>query len=112
VIYENLDQPGWVVKEFHKGRMSPLQARNEFQNLEKGRAIHADNVVKAQAPANPRQGWIVKEQVVPDTPMQADYAALPQLEQDFINGGVQDVGGNIMFGHTVDNFTPRWILIE
>ena len=51
VVYENLDQPGWVVKEFHQGGTSPLQARNEFQNLEKARAILPDNVVKAQAPS-------------------------------------------------------------
>ena len=65
VVYENLDQPGWVVKEFHKGGTSPLQARNEFQNLEKARAIRPNNVVKAQAPADPRQGFLVKEQVLP-----------------------------------------------
>jgi hypothetical protein len=46
VVYENLDQPGTVVKEFHKGGTSPLQSRNEFQNLERARAIHPDNVVK------------------------------------------------------------------
>ena len=114
VVYENLDQPGTVVKEFNKRGTSPLQARNEFQNLEKARAIpgRADNVVKAQAPADPRQGWIVKEQVIPDTATPADRAALRQIEQDFINGGVQDVGGNLMFGHTADNPTPRWMLIE
>jgi hypothetical protein len=52
VVYENLDRPGWVVKEFHKGGTSPLQARNEFQNLERARAIpgRTDNVVEAQAP--------------------------------------------------------------
>jgi len=112
VVYENLDQPGTVVKEFHQGSTSPLQARNEFQNLETARAIHPDNVVKAQAPADPRQGWIVKEQVIPDTPMPADRVALRQIEQDFVNGGVQDVGGNLMFGHTSDDLTPRWLLIE
>jgi hypothetical protein len=47
VVYENLDRPGWVVKEFHKGGTSPLQARNEFQNLERAPAIRPDNVVKA-----------------------------------------------------------------
>ena len=112
VVYENLDQPGWVVKEFHQGGTSPLQARNEFQNLEKARAILPDNVVKAQAPADPRQGFLVKEQVISDTPTPADRAALRQIEQDFINGGIQDVGGNLMFGHTADNPTPRWMLIE
>ena len=65
VVYENLDQPGWVVKEYHQGGTSPLQARNEFQNLERARAIRPDNVVKAQAPADPRQGFLVKEQVLP-----------------------------------------------
>jgi hypothetical protein len=112
VVYENLDQPGWVVKEFHRGGSSPVQARNEFQNLEKARAILPDNVVKAQAPIDPRQGFLVKEQVISDIPTPADRAALKQLEQDFIDGGVQDVGGNLMFGHTADDPTPRWLLIE
>jgi hypothetical protein len=44
----NLDQPGWVVKVFHAGGTSPFQARNEFANLEKARAICPDNVVKSQ----------------------------------------------------------------
>jgi hypothetical protein len=112
VVYENLDQPGTVVKVFHKGGTSPLQARNEFQNLEKARAILPDNVVKAQAPIDPRQGFLVKEQVISDIPTPADRAALRQIEQDFINGGVQNVGGNLMFGHTADNPAPRWMLIE
>jgi hypothetical protein len=47
VVYEDLDQPGWVVKEFHPGGTSPLQAMNEFQNLERARAIRPDNVIKA-----------------------------------------------------------------
>jgi hypothetical protein len=111
-IYDNLDQPGWVVKVFHKGGTSVLQARNEFQNLEKARAIHPDHVVKAQAPADPRQGWIVKELVIADIPTTADLGAGRQIEQDFINAGIQDVGGNLMFGHTGDNPTPRWILVE
>ena len=69
VVYENLDRAGWVVKVFHQGVTSPLQARNEFVNLETARAIRPDNVVKAQAPVDPRQGWIVKEEIYPsDTP--------------------------------------------
>jgi hypothetical protein len=114
VVYENLDQPGCVVKEFHKGRTSPMQALNEFQNLEKARAIPglADNVVKAQAPADPRQGFLIKEKVTADKPTPADLVAGQQIEQDFVNGGVQEVGGILMFGHTVDNPTPRWLLIE
>ncbi|MGH9439891.1 MAG: hypothetical protein ACRD22_18935, partial [Terriglobia bacterium] len=52
--------PGWVVKEFHQGLTSPLQARNEFANLAKARAIRPDNVVQAQAPADPRQGNRIK----------------------------------------------------
>jgi hypothetical protein len=64
VVYEDLDQPGWVVKEFHPGGTSPYQSGNEFQNLERARAIRPDNVVKAQAPSHPRQGFLVKEQVL------------------------------------------------
>jgi hypothetical protein len=112
VVYGKLDRPGWVVKEFYQGATSPFQARNEFANLAKARAIHPDNVVKAQAPADPRQGWIVKEQVIRDKPMPADVAAGQQIKQDFVNGGVQDVGSNLRFGHTADNPTPRWILLE
>ncbi len=111
VVYENLDQPGTVVKEFNKGVTSPFQARNEFQNLGKARAIHPDNVVKAQAPADPRQGWIVKEQVTRDIPP-ADLTERTRILQDFDNAGVQDARGNLIFGHTADNSTPRWILIE
>jgi hypothetical protein len=112
VVYENLDQPDWVVKVFHPGHTSPLQAGNEFANLEKARAIRPDNVVKAQAPADPRQGWIVKERMIRDMPMPSDLAVGKQVEQDFIDGGVQDVAGNLFFGHTGDNPTPRWLLIE
>ena len=112
VVYEDLDQAGWVVKEFHPGGTSPFQAGNEFQNLERARAIRPDNVVNAKAPADPRQGFLVKEQVISEIPTPADGATLRQIEQDFIDGGIQDVGGNLMFGHTTDDPTPRWMLIE
>jgi hypothetical protein len=112
VVSENLDQPGWVVKEFHQGGTSPLQARNEFQHLEKARAILPHKVVKAQVPVDPRQGFLVIEQVTPDHPTPTDVVAGRRIEQTFVNGGVQDVGGNLMFGHTTDNPTPRWMLIE
>jgi hypothetical protein len=112
VVYENLDQPGWVVKVFQKGGASPFQAQNEFDNLEMARAILPDNVVKAQAPTDPRQGWIVKELVTADSATPAERATLMQVERDFISAGVQDVGGNLVFGHTADNPSRRWILIE
>jgi hypothetical protein len=112
VVYENLDQPGWVVKVYHMGGTSPFQARNEFQNLEKARAIRPDNVVRAQAPADPQQGWLVKDRVIPDKPTPADLADGMNVENDFINGGIQDVGGNLIFGHTASNPNPRWLLIE
>lgn len=112
VVYENLDEPGWVVKEFHAGGTSPLQAGNEYANLQKARAVRPDNVVKALAPADPRQGWIVKEEVIADASTPADRAAYKQVEQDLVNAGVQDVGSNLLFGHTADNSTPRWILLE
>ena len=51
VIYDNLDEPDWVVKEFHAGITSPFQARNEYQNLAKARAIRPDNVVLARRPS-------------------------------------------------------------
>jgi hypothetical protein len=110
VVYENLDQPGWVVKVFHAGGTSPLQARNEFQNLEKARAIRPDNVVKAQAPANPRQGWLIKEQVFPTT-SPPDKAQRTQVEGDFLPQ-LPDAVGNLMWGVTASNPTPRWLLIE
>ena len=111
VAYENLDQPGVVVKEFHKGGTSPLQAGNEFQNLETARAIpgRADNVVKAQAPADPRQGFLVKERVIPSN-APPDAAPRAAVLQDFQN--IPDAGSNLMWGSTADNPTPRWILIE
>lgn len=112
IVYVNLDQPGWVVKEFYPGGTSPLQARNEFANLQKARTILPDNVVKVQPPADPRQGFLVKEEVIRDAPTPVEQAALRKIEQDFVNGGVQDAGGNCMFGHTVNNPTPRWMLIE
>jgi hypothetical protein len=109
VVYENLDEPGWVVKEFHKGGTSPVQARNEFQNLEKARAIRPDNVIKAQVPADPRQGFLVKEEVFRSSTA-PDMAQRAQLLRDFQN--IPDAGTNLMWGTTVDNSTPRWILIE
>ena len=112
IVYENLDQPGWVVKMFYPRATSPLQAGNEYANLQKARAIRPDHVVKAQPPADPRQGWIVKEEVIRDIPSLADRTAFNQVEQELINGGVQDVGSNLWFGHTVDNPFPRWILLE
>ncbi len=110
VVYENLDQPGWVVKEYHQGGASPFQARNEFQNLERARAIRPDNVVKAQAPADPRQGFLVKEQVLP-TAVPEDLAQKARVLQDFLPH-IPDAGGNLMWGTTVDNPAPRWLLIE
>lgn len=110
VIYKNLDQAGWVVKVFHPGRNSPLQARNEFINLEKARAIRPDNTVKVQAPADPRQGWLVKEEVL-TTNVPEDLVEKAAVLQDFLLQ-IPDAGSNLMWGTTVDNPTPRWILIE
>jgi hypothetical protein len=112
VVYENLDQPGWVVKVFHPGGTSLFQARNEFENLEKARAIRPDNVVQAQAPADPQQGWLAKERVIRETPTPADLAEGMNVEHALINGGIQDIGGNLIFGWTTTNSTPRWLLIE
>jgi hypothetical protein len=110
VVYENLDQPGWVVNEFHPGGTSPHQARNEFQNLEKARAIRPNNVVNAEAPVAPRQSFLVKEKVLPsDVP--PDLAEKAKVLQDLLPL-IPDAGGNLMWGTTVDNPTPRWLLIE
>jgi hypothetical protein len=109
VVYENLDQPGWVVKVYHKGGTSSFQARNEFRNLEKARFIRRDHVIKAQSPSDPRQGFLVKEQVIPSS-HQPDLAERAQLLHDFQN--IPDAASNLMWGITVDNPTPRWILIE
>jgi hypothetical protein len=98
-----------VVKEFHKGGTSPLQARNEFQNLENARAIRPDNVVKAQAPADPRQGFLAKEKVLP-TDVPQDLAQRNQVLRDFQN--IRDADSNLMWGTTEGNTTPRWLLIE
>ena len=109
VVYEDLDQPGWVVKEFHPGGTSPYQSVNEFQNPERARAIRPDNVVKAQAPADPRQGFLVKEQVLP-TDVPEDLAQKARVLQDFLPQ-VPDAGGNLMWGTTVDITPARKILM-
>jgi hypothetical protein len=109
VVYENADQPGWVVKEFHQGRSSPFQARNEFDNLEKALAVRPDNVVAAQPPADPRQGWLVKEQVYPSSTL-PDLAQRADVLRDFQN--IPDAASNLTWGTTAGNPTPRWILIE
>jgi hypothetical protein len=109
VVYENLDEPGWVVKVFHQGSASPFQAGNEFANLEKARALRPDNVVKTRAPADPRQGFLVKEEITPSATPQ-DMAQRIQLEQDLQN--IPDAHGNLMWGTTPGNSTPRWILFE
>lgn len=109
IVYENLDQPGWAVKVFHMSRTSPLQARNEFQNLEKARAIHPNNVVKAQTPADPRQGWLVKEEVI-STNVPEDWVQKTRIILDF--QPIPDSEHNLMWGITADNPTPRWLLIE
>jgi len=111
-VYENLDEANSVVKEFTPGRTSPLQARNEFDNLEKARSVRPNNVVKARRPADPRQGWLVKELVIEDVPGEADLAERDAILKAFDDAGVQDARSNIRFGHTADNATPRWILIE
>jgi hypothetical protein len=109
IVYENLDQPGWVVKEFHQGGSSPFQARNEFQNLEKARAIRPDNVVKAQTPVDARQGFLVKERVIPSTTA-PDMVQRAQVLRDFRQ--IPDAGSNLIWGATADNLNPRWFLIE
>jgi hypothetical protein len=109
-VYENLDEPGWVVKEFYKGGGSPFQARNEFRNLVKACALRPDNVVKVQAPADPRQRFLVKERVLP-TDLPEDLAQKAQVLQDFLPQ-IPDAGGNVIWGTTAENPTPRWILIE
>jgi hypothetical protein len=111
VVYENLDEPGWVVKEFHTGGTSPRQALNEFENLARARAVRPENVVQALPPVSARQGFLVKELVSRDTPP-ADRAELASILQDFDNAGVQDAASNMIFGHTAGSLTPRWILIE
>jgi hypothetical protein len=111
VVFDNLDEPGMVVKVFHKGATSPLQAQNEFQNLEKARATpgNADNVVKAFAPVDPRQGFIVKEKVLPVN-VPEDVIQRNQVVRDLQH--IHDVDCNLMWGSTTNNPTPRWILIE
>lgn len=110
IVYENLDRLGWVVKIFVPGITSPLQARNEFDNLEKARAIRPDHVVKVDLPADPRQGWLVKEEVF-SVGILPDMRQRLSVLQDFQNV-VQDADSNLIWGATVDNPIPRWILLE
>jgi hypothetical protein len=109
VVYENLDQPGWVVKQFHQGATSPFQARNEFDNLAKARTIRPDNVVDAQIPVDPTQDWLSKEQVYPSN-APPDMTQRTQVLRDFQN--IPDAGSNLLWGTTASNPTPRWILVE
>lgn len=110
IVYENLDKPGWVVKVFHPGATSPLQSQNEFQNLERARTIRPDNVIKAEPPADPRQGFIVKEEVL-DTAVPEDLIQKAQVLQDFL-AHIPDAGGNLKWGVTAHDPTPRWMLFE
>jgi hypothetical protein len=93
VVYENLDQPDTVVKEYYPQGGNPAQAGTEFQNLVNARAILPDNVVKAQPPANPRQGYIVKERVFP-TDLPEDLTRKAQVIRAFKN--IQDASGNLL----------------
>jgi hypothetical protein len=93
VVYENLDLPGWVVKVFYPSGASPYQARSEFQNLVKARAIRPDNVVYAQPPTDPRQDFLVKERVRP-TDVPEDLIEKARVLQDF--HGIQDASGNLI----------------
>jgi hypothetical protein len=99
-----------VIKEFHLGGGSPFQAQNEFHNLQRARAIRPDNVVEAQVPADPRQRFLGKEQVLP-TITPPDMAQRAQVLRDFLSQ-IPDAAGNLMWGTTVRNPTPRWLLIE
>jgi hypothetical protein len=109
VVYENLDEADWVVKEFHPAGVSPLQARNEFENLERARAIRPDNVVVARAPIDPRQGWIVKEKVTrSNTPEDQDQK--DDVRKAFHT--IPDADSNLVWGTTASNPTPRWLLVE
>jgi hypothetical protein len=77
--------------------------------LEKARAIRPDNVVLARAPVDPRQGWIEKEKVTGSrTPV--DLVQRDDLRQAL--HGIPDVDGNLIWGTTASNSTPRWILVE
>lgn len=106
MVYEIPGEPGWVLKEyFYPG----LQARNEYTNLEAARLIRPQNVVKAEPPTDPRQGWLVKERVyLSDTP--PDPVQLREVLRDFRN--VNDAMSNLRWGSTIDDPTPRWLLIE
>lgn len=102
VVYDIPGEPGWVLKEFHH---PGLQARNQYANMEAARRIRPNNVLEAQPPADPRQGWLIMERYYrSDTP--PDMAQL----RDFQN--INDASGNLMWGYTQGNPTPRWLLIE
>lgn len=73
-------------------------------------SIKTSRVIRAQAPANPRQGWLIKEQVFPAT-LPPVKAQRKQVEGDFLPQ-LPDAGGNLMWGTTAGNPIPRWLLIE
>jgi hypothetical protein len=92
---------------------NPLAARNQLDNLARARAIQPDNVVQARPlldPANPRsQNWLVEEEVL-QTNIPQDLLEWWRLLQVFQN--FPDAGGNLQWGTTGGNSTPRWLLIE
>jgi hypothetical protein len=106
VVYEIPGEPGWVLKEFFK---PGLQARNEHANLEAARQIRPGNVVNARPPIDPRQGWLVKEQVIPSTTPE-NLSEKAAVLQDFKN--INDAASNLIWGTTSSDPVPRWILIE
>jgi hypothetical protein len=114
-VFQHATDPGWAVKVYKQGT-NPLEARNMINRLDQARAIpgRADNVVRTRPlvdPANPRgQNWVVREEVLP-TNVPPDYAQQAQVLRDFLPTH-PDAAGNLLWGTTAGNSTPRWILIE
>lgn len=114
-MFDLPDHPGWVLKEFKSGTVG-TQASNEANNLEALRKVFGDNhVVKSITPPrrfNPGDPiTLLKEKVTKAA--NPDYEARKRIIQTLRERGMRDdVGGNLMWGTTASNSTPRWIWIE
>ena len=97
------------MKEYHAHRGAVNPALSEFQNLEKARSILPDNVVSATRPLVDSQKWLVRQRVFKVDPTRAQLADAAEIARRLSNGGVKDVPGNLLFGYTHSNATPRWI---
>jgi hypothetical protein len=113
-VYEIPGHPDWVVKEFHP-RTVATQASNEANHLaDLEKVFGSDHVVKTMQPPRRIPGqpvFLIKQRVYITTGGE-DWAAKAAIEQTLKSKGMlDDVGKNLVWGHTGDG-KLRWIWIE